>query len=508
MPLNPLIALQGQPVQIGTPNPLEAYATLAQIQNARSQGSLRDLQAQQLLLQQQQAQAYGQHIAGGGNYVTTPAQPAQPPSLPPLTEGQGFTSAGPVPQQAPSPTTMDAQGQPLGLPQPAAQQPATQRPKTFEERRNDIYRLAPLLAKDLTKELFETERMSRETEKFAAEALSHRASATKLGLEARKTAVELYSGILKGMVDNPGVFEQGIAAMRALDVPEALIAQLGPTYDVERIKKLQLQGASEKDRLEAESRAAELAQKGQKVIPVDTGTETKVIREIGGQVVPTSTTGEALGSAKGAAPEIAVRTKMGEEAVAMGQATQQTYAALDRMERLVEQGVYTASPELPTVLAAYRRGIVTPLYDKDKLARTDQLMKEGTGLPFSVLGGNTSFAKTSDKEQDIIQRATGNFANLQSPEALKLSLKELRETTDTKARLANEALEKIKSGTPLGGYGQPTPSKPSAPSPSQGSGALVLTDADITTTLADPKNKGRTREQVIAAAKLKGWRYP
>ncbi len=200
-------------------------------------------------------------------------------------------------------------------------------------------------------------------------------------------------------------------------------------------------------------------------------------------------------------------SEMAKNAVALGTTTQTMALQLGQLERLRKEGIYEGVTGMPTIIDLYRKGGFTAElakkgFDEAKLARTAAFLNIATGLP---LGQVQSLSKTTDKDIELLQQAHGNLQRLQPGPLMDQALDDLRRVTSEKAALANEQLQQIQANpTTLPTFPVPE-AKGAAKAGASTSQGKILTEADIQATMADPRNKGRTRAEIVAAAQAKGW---
>lgn len=560
MPLNPLIALQVQPVQIQQGDLLDRQLKLLQIEGARGQQGLRALQMRELERQLHEQRAMQEYLRSGGAYVgggpgtptpgTPPVSAPVPPIAGPIQESGGYMSQAPLESQAQVPVPQGS-AMPI-LPEggaPAAPQaptpPQRRQLKPLTELATDFYARFPTIAGGMVKQFDEAIKTEQQSQKVFSDSLKSQAEAAKTVVEAKQKHLELMTSVLNGMSQNPEKFSEGVAALQELGVPDGLLRMIGPTYNAGNIDKLRMMGADQKTLLEKRSKEIDQmlkqrelgidqqkadilggqlglerereARLGSEVILADTGTEQIPIQRYGGGRVaigggPGGEGGvSSLPSAKEAQVMAGARTEMAKEAVSLGEGSKKVLSTLDQMESLYREGVYSNSPATKIALTYYDQvGSAPPGYDGEKLARTRQILNVSNQLTLTGLNGS-SLARTTDKDTAIVARAMGNFGTLQSPEQTELSFKEVRELAQLRAKQADEAIQKAKSGK-LGGYeAETTAPRPQAQTqgrPARSSAPIALSPTEYQRGVAKAKQAGYSQEEYDAFLAKQGLQVP
>lgn len=565
MPLNPLIALQGQPVQIQGESLIDKYTKLSQLDALRSQQGLRALQMQELqrqLREQQIAQDYlrgGGAYVGGGSGMPRPDMPQQgtplPPVAGPIAESGGYASTEPMNAAAGQVALPEGQGMPIlpegGVPQQATQPPQRRQLKPLSELAVDFYTKFPSIAPSMIKQFDEAIKTEQSAGKTFAETLEAQAKAQKTMIEAKKQHLELMTSVLNGMSGNPEHFQEGVAALRELNVPDGLIKLIGPTYNEANINKLRMMGADQKTLLEQQSKQADrmleqqkLSLEGQKhlleqqreqriageVLPVDTGQETLLVNRYGGGVPATGPggyggpggQGQTLPSAKEHAIMAPARAEMYKEANKIGQGVKGTLDTLDQLEGLYRDGIYGNNRATKIALGYLNEtGSAPPGYEKDKLVRTQEFINRAERISLTQLNEQT-LTPVTDTDLAIVRRASGNFGSISSKEQMELSFRESRELALRRAKQADELMEQAKSGK-IGGYEQatqqrnqnrpPLSQRPQGQLPANPPGqgrqqAVTLSAAEYQRGVAKAKQAGYTQEEYNAFLAQQGIQVP
>jgi hypothetical protein len=181
--------------------------------------------------------------------------------------------------------------------------------------------------------------------------------------------------------------------------------------------------------------------------------------------------------------------------------------ALDEAERLIKEGVYEAGVVNDAALAAYPT-VTVPGFDAEKLARTKALREIGHRL---TLSNGSLGTGVSEGDRITYQKATGDFASAKSFDSMYESIKTARNVANRATDAANELNRFYRDNKRLPDYARAAvPTREQVrEQPKAGSvPTLRLTEADIAATLANPKNAGKTRADILAAAKARGYEVP
>lgn len=559
MPLNPLIPLQTHPVQVGGGESLiDRQLKLMQLDAAQSQSGLRALQMQELQRQLRDQQIAQEYLRGGGAFVGgNPGMPRPdalqqgapvPPVAGPITESGGYMSrditdnaSGQVPVPAGSTAPIIQEG---GIP-PGAQQMAMQQPQTPQRRQLkplselavDFYSKFPSIASGMVKQFDEAIKTETTANKTYAETIEAQSKAQKTIIEAKKQHLELMTSVLNGMQGNPERFQEGMAALRELNVPEGLLGMIGPTYNEANIQKLRLMGADQKTLLEQQAKQADRmleyqklgleqqkfgleqqreARLGSEVILADTGAEQIPIQRYGGGTVPGGAGGAGpLGSAKEHAVMAPVRAEMMKNAQKIGETAKGTLDTIDQLEGLYREGIYPNNRPTKIALGYLdETGSAPPRYDKDTLVRTREFINRAERMSLVQLNEQT-LTPVTDTDLAIVRRASGNFGSISSKEQMELAFKETRELAQRRAKQADEALEQAKTGR-LGGYEQtiqqrnqqrPPLSQPKA-APGRPQSGVTINATEYQRGFAAAQKMGYSKEQYDAHLRANGIQVP
>jgi hypothetical protein len=165
-----------------------------------------------------------------------------------------------------------------------------------------------------------------------------------------------------------------------------------------------------------------------------------------------------------------------------GMAGQETHTVLDEAERLIAEGVYSNSPIDRANMLAYNKGLAP---GDTKAQRTKRLMELGAQLKLAhgSLGSGVSVA-----DAVTYGKAAGNFEEPKNLAEMQQSITSMRTIANTAMRRANEARKSAETTGKLPEFEE--------------RGNKVFSEADIAATM---KGSGKTRQQVIEAAKAKGY---
>lgn len=253
MPLNPLIALQGQPVQIATPDPIQQAAGLAHLAAYQDQALLRRAHLAQLMREQENDAAFRAHF-GQARQTAAPlsalATPAAPVSQD-LTEVVTRQEPGVAPTtttRVPGPVAPGSTG-PAASATPAAPS-AAQSPygAMFSE---DDWRVAVRLKGAAGLRTLEMMQKLRRGDPEAAQKMTENA------LKGYELLGQAYGGVRdQATLDQTRAYLQNIHPQLAQMMPA--------TYTPEAIQQARGNLMSEKDRIEAMAKAQDIRLKGQK----------------------------------------------------------------------------------------------------------------------------------------------------------------------------------------------------------------------------------------------------
>jgi hypothetical protein len=234
MPLEPLISLQGKPVQIEHPKATDLFKTLAQMRylGAEAQAAEQEAARKQALFDETAAAGHYLSSLGKGS-APTPTAPPQPG----VTGGPPFSDADlrglQQGESTPPPGTPVPAGPAQGVPgQPPAAPP---RPSLLDATvRAAIYQRAPHAAADFIKSGLDIE------------SLTTKAQTDQLELGAKFLE---HAGRTLALVHDPPSYEAWKLSM-APHIPQALLAQLPATFSPDLVTRLQQSTQAVADQVE------------------------------------------------------------------------------------------------------------------------------------------------------------------------------------------------------------------------------------------------------------------